>query len=306
MSNEIDNIPEHNLDQSKPASSPDQVKNISNLSGKDLFGNLGFIKKVIPFAGVIGLVVGCFVVFYLLIIPQYHSYKQYGLDLISAESKLKEVTDRLSYLQSLYDLRDQLVANTTLSIEALPDNKDKIPNVLDQLLQVSEDSGATVVSQSLAGILGSDDPSKPKLIKIQMELSGNEQKLLGFLNAISTNRTIIDVENFNVDKIAKKANEVDSSDMYNLRLSLVSYYLEDTANQDIPGVEAQRPLTDLEMVLNEIRNMKYYEPRQSIVVIGKEDPFAKTPSVSVNNELINDINGPVGTEDTEDIGIVQE
>lgn len=295
MSNEIDNIPEHSLDQSKPSESPEQVKNISNLSGKDLLGSFGFIKKAIPFAGVIGLVVGCFAVFYLLIIPQYNSYKQFGLDLISEQSKLKDVTDRLSYLQSLYDLRDQLVANTRLSIEALPDNKDKIPNVLDQLLQVSEESGASVVSQSLAGILGSDDLSKPKLIKIQMELTGEEQKLLGFLNVISTNRTIVDVESFNIDKVAKKVDEADSSDKYDLRLSLVSYYMEDAANEDIPALEAQRPLSDLEMVLNEIRNMKYYEPRQSEVLIGKEDPFAEVPVIN-EDEIVTE----------EDTGIIQQ
>lgn len=295
MSNEIDNVPEHNIDQAKPFDSPDQVKNISNLEGKDLLGNFGFIKKVIPFAGVIGLVVGCFAVFYLLIIPQYNSYKQFGLDLISEQTKLKDTTDRLSYLQSLYDLRDQLVSNISLSIEALPDNKDKIPNVLDQLLQISEEAGVEIVSQSLAGILSSEDDSKPRLIKIQMQLTGEEQKLLVFLSAISTNRTIIDVENFNIDRVAKKVDETDSIDKYDLKLSLVSYYLEDTADQDIPALEAQRPITDLEMVLNEIRNMKYYEPRQSEVIIGKEDPFAEAPVIN-ESEIVPE----------EDTGIVQE
>lgn len=301
MPNEIENIPEHNIGQGKPSDSPDQVKDIFNLKAKDLLGSFGFIKKAIPFVGIIGLSIGCLFVIYLLIIPQYQSYKQLGLDLVASEATLKDVTDRLSYLQGLYDLRDQLVSNTQLAIESMPDNKDKIPSVLDQLLQISEEFGVEVVSQSLVGILVPEDTLEPKSVKIQMQLTGDRQKLLGFLNAVSTNRTIIDVDNFNLDKVAKKADTADTtgppdtSDTYDLKLSLVSYYLEDIANQNMSAIEGQKPLTDLDMVLNEIRNMKYYEPRQSEVVIGKEDPFADVPVINESE-----------TVQEEDTGIISQ
>ncbi|PIR42383.1 hypothetical protein CO058_01180 [candidate division WWE3 bacterium CG_4_9_14_0_2_um_filter_35_11] len=256
---------------------PGKVKNIKVES-------LSFVKKVLPFVSIIGLLFAIFLLFYLLIIPQYRSYKQLVLDLESENLKFTEVEQRLNYLQSLYDLKDQLASNIQLAIESIPDNKDKIPNSLDQLLQIAIITGVNVDSQSLVGIVVTDDPLKPKMVKIQMQLSGDKQKLIDFIKTIGENRTIIDVENFSLDKIEEKTTNTDGAEVlvsgFNLRLNLITYYFE--GSEGSTEAETQKPFTELDEVLSEISGMKYYEQRQSEVIIGKQDPFVDVPIIKDN------------------------
>lgn len=274
--------------------SPDKVKNIED-SSINISSKFGFVKKIIPFASVIGLLVISFLIVYLFIFPQYNSYKQLKVDIELEKQKLSSIQNRLDYLQSLYDLRDQLSANVQLSVEAIPDNKNKIPNVLDQLLQIADIAGVTVESQSLAGIVISDDPSKPKMVKVQMQLSGNRQNLIDFIKITGENRTIVDVENFSLEEIVEDKERTG----FDLKLNLVTYYIEDLEN--LNDDETQKAFTDLDAVLNEIGRMKYYEPRQSTVLIGKDDPFSNS-----EQEISEVKDSEENSANNEDTGIVEE
>lgn len=258
--------------------SPEKIKNIET-PDNSLNGQLGFLKGIIPFAGVIGLFIASFLTVYLLIIPQYNAYKSLGLDLEAERVKLSGVQDRLNYLKSLYDLRDQLEANIQLASQAIPDNKDKIPSVLDQLLQIADVAGVEIQSQSLAGIVVTDDPLKPNMVKIQMQLSGQKPQLIDFIKIVGENRTIINVENFSINQLSEKVEGSDSVlYSYDLSLILVTYYMEDYESTE--ELETQKPFVGLDAVIAEIQSMKYYEPRQSDVQIGRDDPFLNVPVIS--------------------------
>lgn len=282
------------INSSKHIDNPEKVKNI-NTDVKNLVDQFGFAKKIIPFISVIIFFIVAFLTIYLFLIPQYNAYKNLGLKLENQRAALFEVEDRLNYLQSLYELRDKLSSNIQFSIESVPDNKDKIPNVLDQLLQIASLSGVTVESQSLSGIVVVDDPLKPKMVKIQMQLSGEKQNLIDFTKILGENRTLVDVDNFSLEK---REEDVKTSD-FDLKLNLITYYLEDIENSN--DVETQKPFTGLESVLSEIENMKYYQPSKETVRFGKKDPFIDVSVINEDQQVVETLQDR-GT----DSGIIQQ
>ena len=129
----------------------------------------------------------------------------------------------------------------------------------------------TVDSQSLSGIVLSEDMLDPTLVKVQMQISGEKSNLILFLDLIEKTRTLIDVEVL----VLEGHQDLEKLDYppYSLKLNLVSYYFEDPNVADSTVEEASEGFSTADNVLVEIENMEYYEPRQSQIFIGKEDPF---------------------------------
>jgi len=265
--NNKDNIDNKNIKQSD-VKLHEQAKP-SVLSGIKLNNILSYLVTLIAVAvAVLSILV--------LIIPQYGNYQALQSEKITVESELSTIQAHAGYLQNLYSLRDKLVANIEISEQAIPVSKDRIPLVLDQLLQIAENSRVEVTDQSLSGVIESETPTSPNQIKIQMGVSGDHVNIMNFIKELEQARNLVDINSFEFSYVELDTSDssIDKSegDKYAIKMNLTSYYMPEINVSSLTVddiVNKQNP----EDIITKLGQMKYYDPKVIEVEVGKDDPF---------------------------------
>ena len=127
----------------------------------------------------------CFIIFFVVVLPQFQNYLSARKELEAENQKLDILKSNYNFLSSLDDNKNNADFKTLLF--ALPSNKD-FTGIINALSAASSKTGVAIgdFSFSLGDLSKStsqDVASKPS-VKIEVNLAGNAQSIVNFVNEL--------------------------------------------------------------------------------------------------------------------------
>lgn len=261
---------------------------------------------------IVGFVVALFITF-LVIIPQFNKISEHNATYTRAQSQLAEVSEQANYLESLVGLKEELESNVELASQSLPSTEDRVPYVLDQILQIADDSGVIVESLNLSGISEPEEGSTSGLrdVLIQASVSGPINQVSDFFGGLESARTLIDVSSFQVSSevspqnqnntIQRESGEIifTNTDLIKVSFALKSYLKPESQTTTV-NLSALANSPDYGPLFRKLKDMEYYEPREIDVELGRDNPFGvseSTPSATPVDEEDQDTDTETNTVD---------
>lgn len=190
------------------------------------------------------------------------------------DEKSRELTDlkiKSERLGALIDNQETLEENLRLVDLAIP-SQEAVPTLMTQIQTISADSGVLLKALQFGGgsagnATGPSEVSVEKSVKrvyLQTVAEGPFANLQSFLRNLEMASRLVTVESVAFE--AGKENDALTS-----TLGLVSYYLETPPVDPLLSLDLKS--ANLKSVLDELKELRIYEPEVSFSGVGKANPF---------------------------------